>query len=51
MIISGKEMKTNQAEGTGTEPVPEEAMVREAVQVVGTAILFQMLVDQAIHLI
>ena len=36
MLISGEEMKADQAEGTGTEPVPEEAMVREAVQVVGT---------------
>jgi len=31
VLISGEEMKADQAEGTGTEPVPEEAMMREAV--------------------
>jgi len=36
VFISEKEMKGEQAEGTGTEPVPGVAMVREEVQVVGT---------------
>jgi len=36
IIISGKEMKKDQAEGTGTEPVPEDAMLRKEGQAVGT---------------
>ena len=36
VFISEKEMKGEQAEGTGFEPVPEEDLVREEVQVVGT---------------
>jgi len=35
VLISGEKMKADQAEGTGTEPVPDEAVVREVVQVVG----------------
>jgi len=30
IVISGREMKSDQAERTGTEPVPEEALLREA---------------------
>jgi len=36
IVISGREMKLDQAEGTGTEPVPEDALLREAGQAVGT---------------
>jgi len=36
VIISGKEMKADQAEGTGTEPVSEDDVVRKADLAVGT---------------
>ena len=36
IVISGKEMKRDQAEGTGTEPVPEDAMLKKEGQVVET---------------
>ena len=35
IVISEREMKSDQAEGIGTEPVPEEALLREAGQAVG----------------
>jgi len=34
IIISGKEMKSDQVEGAGTEPVPEDAILRKAGQAV-----------------
>jgi len=36
IIISGREMKSDQAEGTGTASVPEDAMLRKVGQAVGT---------------
>ena len=36
LLISGKEMKTDQAEGTRTEPVPEDAELRKEGQAVRT---------------
>jgi len=36
IIISGKEMKRDQAEGTGTKPVSEHVKLRREGQVVGT---------------
>jgi len=36
VLVSGKEMKRDQAEGTGTEPVPEDAELRMGGQFVGT---------------
>ena len=35
-LISGKEMKRDQAEGTGVVPVPEDAELRREGQAVGT---------------
>ena len=35
-VISRREMKSDQAEGTGTEPVPKDALLREVGQAVGT---------------
>jgi len=49
--ISGREMKLDQAEGTGTEPVPEDALLREAGQAVGTGSLFLLRIDQEGNLI
>lgn len=36
VLISEKEMKSDQAEGSGTEPVPEDACLRKDSEVVGT---------------
>ena len=36
ILISTKEIKKDQAEGTGTKPVPEDAMLRREGQAVGT---------------
>ena len=36
ILISVKEMKKDQAEGTGTGPVPEDAMLKREGQAVGT---------------
>jgi len=36
IVISGREMKSDQAEEIGNEPVPEEALLREAGQAIGT---------------
>jgi len=36
IIISGNEMKSDQAVGAGTEPVPEDAMLRKEGQAAGT---------------
>ena len=34
--VSGKETKTDQAEGTGGEPVPEDAQMKQEGMIVGT---------------
>jgi len=36
ILTSAKEMKKDQAEGTGTEPIPEDAMLKRIGQAVGT---------------
>ena len=42
IIVSGKEMKSDQAEGTGTEPVPEDAELRMGGQFVGPQIVLDL---------
>ena len=44
-LISGKEVKRDQTEGTGAVPVPEDAELRREGQAVGTRSLFLMLID------
>ena len=51
IAVSGKETKTDQAEGTGGEPVPEDAQVKEEGLVVGTGEPVPDLADQVKSLI
>jgi len=49
--VSEKERMLDQAEGTGGAPVSEDAQKKQEGMAVGTDELFQMLADQARHLI